>query len=225
MQLNHRHLLGVCLLSLAACASEGDTDPSDDTDSDAVSDSAWRSTGFEIVDSAQGIAWMALDIDEAAYLALELPPGWTLNERDLDASFGDFLRSPGAAADGTFEDVDLYGHGWRHVATLSDRGRPFDDAGLLISTRVDKHHRLTHEPGRNLTSIRSPEGDHYLRVTRDPDRTGDPPTLPAGWTLHTREPAEPTVVVLGPSITLLRADNGDSFQGPVPAELVDPMEE
>ena len=206
-----------CLVGLMAC--EGTTGPEAAA---GEPDGAWRSNGFEIVDGPQGIAWMAVDITEAEFEALELPAGWVSNPRDLEASFGEFLKSPGETEPGTFEELDLLGHRWRHVATLSERGQPVDAGGLLVSTRVDKHHRLTFEVGRTMTTVASPDGETYLRITRDPARTQDVPTVPAGWTLDAFEPDETFVVVLTPPTVVLRTDNQDAFQGPVDLDGVAP---
>lgn len=212
MRLTKLHLLtAACLVGMVAC--EGTTEP----------DGAWRSTGFEVIDGSQGIAWMAVDITAAEFEALALPPGWiSSNPRDLEASFGEFLMSPGETEPCRFEELDLLGHRWRHVATLSERGQPVDDAGLLVSTRVDKHHRLPFEAGLEMTTLTSPEGEAYLRITRDPSRTQEVPTVPAGWALATFAPEETTVVVLTPPTLLLRTDNQDSFQGPVELDRVAP---
>lgn len=215
-----------CLLMLGGCAasdvadSGGDVADSGATDTGepAASEGAWRSTGFEIVDGQGGIAWMAVEMTEAEFAALELPTGWISNPRDLDASFGEFLRSPDQTEEGVFDELDLLGHQWRHVATLSDRGQPVGDDGLLTRTTVDKHHRLTYEAGRTMTTLTSPEGETYLRITRDPARTQDVPTLPEGWRLDAVTPTERTVVVLPNPTTLLRTDNEDAFQGPVDLE-------
>jgi hypothetical protein len=210
-------LAAVCLVGVAACGGTTERD-------DAVGETGagWRSTGFEIIDGPEGIAWMAVDITAAEFEALALPPGWISNPRDLEASFGEFLMSPAETEPGRFEELDLLGHRWRHVATLSDRGQPADDAGLLVSTRVDKHHRLTFEAGLEMTTLTSPDGETFLRVTRDPARTQDVPSVPAGWTLDAFTPEETTVVLLTPPTLLLRTDNEDSFQGPVDLDGVAP---
>ncbi len=210
-------LFAACLVGLMAC--EGTTEPDDAV---GEPDGAWRSTGFEIIDGPQGIAWMAVDITDVEFEALALPAGWISNPRDLEASLGEFLMSPGETEPGRFDEIDLLGHRWRHVATLSERGQPADDGGLLVSTRVDKHHRLTFEAGLQMTTLTSPEGEAYLRITRDPARTQEVPTVPDGWALATFAPEETTVVVLTPPTILLRTDNQDSFQGPVDLDGVAP---
>lgn len=203
-----------CLWALVACQSE--SAPSDADSGDiAGPNGAWRSTGFEVIDGATGKGWMAVDITAAEYEALQLPVGWSANPRDLEASFGEFLMSPSATEVGTFEETEIGGFLWRHVVTITERGLPADDEGLLLRNIVAKHHRLTHEHGREMTVLTDPEGITYLRVTRDPTLRQNAPTLPAGWTLDRLTPAEEATVLLTPPTTLFRTDNQDSFQGPV----------
>jgi hypothetical protein len=210
-----------------ACESEDATlveTGTQDTDGlDPAREGPWRSTGLEIVDGQTGIAWMALDMNQATFDSLELPSGWSSNPRDFEPSYGEFLRSPDSTEEGIFDDADMFGHSWRHVATLSNRGQPVDPEGLLTSTIVDKYHRLTYEPGRLITTLTAPDGEIYVRVTRDPARTEDEATIPAGWTLSTMTPEMTRVIGLVPPTTLYRTDNEDSYQGPIaPSALENP---
>ena len=78
-----------------------------------------------------------------------------------------------------------------------------------------KYHEITYDAGRTLNVLVAPDGEQYVRVTRDAGRSSDTPTLPDGWQLIESAAAEPVTLAL-PNPTLnIRADNQDSFQGPV----------
>lgn len=63
---------------------------------------------------------------------------------------------------------------------------------------------------------RSREGDAYFRIGRDADRTSDQPTIPNLWRLVEYTTPEAFVIQLFGGNTVIRTDNEDSFQGPVP---------
>ena len=66
------------------------------------------------------------------------------------------------------------------------------------------------------TLLVSPEGERYVLVSRDAGRTTDETTLPDGWEL-VEEPAPDGVTFrLDGRTKVIRADNEDSFQGPIP---------
>jgi hypothetical protein len=178
--------------------------------------------GFEILQIAslrEIIVWVNSDMTEEEFEAIELPLGWFKNQpREPDPDSGRFLRSPGAAVDGPLAEDDHFGHSWRHNATVVRTGIRMDRKGLLKASRVAKYHELTYRAGRAVHVLISPAGDHYIRVSRDANRTSDTPTLPAGWRL-VENILEDDLTLMLPNPTLnIRGDNEDSFQGPVPAE-------
>ena len=63
----------------------------------------------------------------------------------------------------------------------------------------------------------SPEDEVYFRINRDADRTTDDFSLPAGWRLKRYTPLENLRIELFDETLVIRADNEDSFKGPVPA--------
>jgi pimeloyl-ACP methyl ester carboxylesterase len=104
---------------------------------------------------------------------------------------------------------------WQHNATVLEAGFAMDDQGLLNGGYVAKNHTVTYDALTTIYVLVSPEGDEYIRVTRDPFRASDDPTIPEGWQLVERELSEALTLEL-PNPTLnIRADNQDSFQGPV----------
>jgi len=176
--------------------------------------------GFEILEimSAQEIiTWKNLSsMTVEEFEAIELPTGWIKNQpREGEADSGMFARSPDETADGIFDDRELFGYLWRHVATVIETGIKLDDQVLLSGNRIRKYHTLIYNAGRTLHILTSPEGERYVRVSRDYGRTTDDPAIPDTWNLIQEVISEEMNIQL-PNPTLnIRADNEDSFQGPV----------
>ena len=62
---------------------------------------------------------------------------------------------------------------------------------------------------------------HEVMVTREPTRTTDVSTLPAGWTMSPTYTLgrELKVELFGKETENFRTSNGDSFQGPMPPDF------
>ncbi len=212
--------------ALLACSGQGADDAADanatdrpPVEGDTVEEEAPK-VGFEILNivSPDEIkVWINTEMTEADFDAIELPMDWFKNQpREGDPDDAYFARSPDATEDGVFTDQEHFGHTWRYNAKVIEMGIPMDDEGLLSATRVVKFHMVTFYAGRTLKVLVSPGGAHYVRISRDANRLTDHPTLPAGWTLVDYEtPDELTFDLPNPTINI-RADNEDSFQGPVP---------
>jgi len=185
-----------------------------------VGEDSVAKVGFEImqIKSAQQIiTWKNLSsMTVEEFKAIELPHGWFKNQpREGDADGGVFARSPDAAADGVYDDKELFGYKWRHVATVIETGIKLDNQELLSGNRIRKYHTLTFNTGRTLNILTSPEGDRYVRVSRDYGRSSAVPTIPDSWNLGQEVISEEIDIQL-PNPTLnIRAENEDSFQGPV----------
>jgi hypothetical protein len=180
--------------------------------------------GFEIVEirsQNEFIVWLNLDgMTLEEFEAIELPNGWMKNEpREPDASGGEFSRSPDAPEDGVFTEVMHFGHLWQHNATVVETGIAMDEEGLLSASRIAKYHTVRFDAGKTIYVLVSPEGDSYIRISRDAGRTQEFPTIPGGWQYGSQVLDEDLVIPL-PNPTLnIRADNEDSFQGPLPQRL------
>lgn len=181
--------------------------------------------GFhELLDAGNQQTWGTQDVSEEEWKALDLPASWSLwiknTPREL-MSRGVFLRSPGCPEDGQFTWKNMYDADWLNVADFKDMNTPIDEAGTLTKTTMNKYHRLTYDVSAPVWYITSPEGERFLIVTRDYDRTTDTATLPAGWTIS--EPVslkkELVLDLMGSEIANYRVSNGDSFQGPMPVDL------
>jgi hypothetical protein len=177
--------------------------------------------GFEILHIKsfnEIITWAGLStMTQADFQAITLPLGWLKNQpREVDPDEGTFAKSPGASKDGEFVDENHFGYLWRHVATITEANKPLDNAGLLHGNTIIKFHTITFYAGRTLWILVSPEGDQYVRVSRDANRTTDVFTIPTDWKLATYVTQTKLDIKLPTPILNIRADNEDSFQGPIP---------
>lgn len=109
---------------------------------------------------------------------------------------------------------------WLYQATVVGFLGNLDPEGLLRASLVEKHHEITWPRGGSMTVLTSPEGERYVLVSRDARRVSDAPTIPSGWTLEVVRLREELTIRLPLRTTVIRADNEDSFQGPLPPDLV-----
>jgi hypothetical protein len=176
--------------------------------------------GFEILQiksPKEIVVWLGTDLTRQEFDALKLPLGWFKNQpREPDADSGRFFRSPNAGASGEFTDEEHFGHTWRHNATVLEANTRLDEEGLLRRTLVAKFHEATFLAGKSVYILISPDGEYYLRISRDADRSAERPRLPTGWRLASHVLKRDLVVRLPNPTVNIRADNQDSFQGPVP---------
>jgi pimeloyl-ACP methyl ester carboxylesterase len=178
--------------------------------------------GFEILQpQPDGTfrAWVSPAITREEFAALEVPDGWIKNQpREAGVDGPDanrFLRSPDGLEEGDFLVEEIFGFPWLHVATVVEQAAPLDGDGLLIVTSVRKYHEITYNAGSTLVLLVAPSGDVYFRIGRDADRVSDQPTIPSLWRLVEYTTQEPVVLELFNGNQVIRADNQDSFQGPV----------
>jgi len=174
---------------------------------------------LQIVSPNEIITWLNVDgMTQAEFDAIELPQGWIKNQpREVIPSRGAFAQSPSAEVAGEFVDETLFGHQWRHVATIVEANVPLDDEELLTANTINKFHQVEFSAGTTLPVLMSPEGDVYPQLTRDTGRTTDTFAFPDGWQLTEITLTEDLVVQLPNPTINLRTENEDSFQGPVGA--------
>jgi hypothetical protein len=176
--------------------------------------------GFEIlqiVSQNEIITWKNVsEMTVEEFEAIDLPQGWLKNQpREGDPDAGVFARSPGEVVDGPLITKEHFGYEWEHVATITEVNAPMDNQGLLSANTISKYHEITYNAWRLISILVSPDGDRYIRVSRDEGRTSDNPTIPSDWEL-TKEVLTEELKIQLPNPTInIRADNEDSFQGPV----------
>ena len=223
--------LGITLATLVGCVgtvSNGDPEVLDEFAATfgAGESSEFRAAGearvgyeiLEVKGPNEIRAWASGSLTQAEFDAIQLPLGWMKNQsRVIQTQSSRFARSPDAMLDAQFDDRVLFGYPWRHVATIRDANLQLDDDGLLRGSTVAKFHELVFDAGTVLTVLFSPAGDPYVLVTRDALRGSDVPTIPAGWDVVTYVAPQTLTFRLPDETTVIRADNEDSFQGPVPS--------
>ncbi|MEO0338037.1 MAG: haloalkane dehalogenase, partial [Bacteroidota bacterium] len=181
--------------------------------------------GFEvlqIISQDEIKVWLGLDVTLEEFEALEVPQGWLKNQsREGDVDAGSFARSPNAEMDGEFTDEAHFGYTWRHNATIVDMEVELPETEDLLSGRlIAKYHDVQFNAGKTLKVLVSPDGEYYIRISRDAGRTQEIPTIPNTWQEIEVTLTEDLILQL-PNPTLnIRADNEDSYQGPVAAELL-----
>ena len=94
--------------------------------------------------------------------------------------------------------------------------QPVDNQGLIRRTELEKYHLLTYSAGSTVYILHNPTGERFIGVSRSVDRSSDTFTLPDGWTLTSHVLSTELPVDLSGNVSVLRTDNEDSFQGPLP---------
>jgi hypothetical protein len=98
--------------------------------------------------------------------------------------------------------------------------KPVDSEGLIRITELEKYHLLTYYSGRNVSILENPDGERFIEVSRSVNRSSDTFTLPDDWTLTTQVLQEELKLELTGIVSVLRTDNEDSFQGPLPEGII-----
>lgn len=210
--------LGLLLILLAifGCSDSSDSPPSQEEE---------PRVGFEILEiqSPSSIrAWISPEITFEEFEALEVDPGWIKNQpressvEECGADDSRFIKSPDSTEGGDILVEEIYGFNWFHAATVTQANIPLDEEGLLNGSMVRKFHELTYNAGSCLVLLISPEGEVYFRIGRDANRVSDEPSIPNLWRLEEYTTPENLVIELFEENLVIRTDNEDSFQGPVP---------
>ncbi len=182
-----------------------------------------RELHAELLDLETGTVWQShRPISREEYAALELPE--KLVRVGIGAGVMDehyFRRSPGAEADGPVAEREIGGHLFIHCANPPKGGpeTPVGDDPKLM--RVDKHHSLVFDAGRELLVIRADGCDFVQVIAASPGGGGLLQTvdlrLPEGWSLRTEKLESRTTIHLPNPTQAWFFANGASFQGPVDA--------
>jgi hypothetical protein len=180
--------------------------------------------GYELVDLVKKDVWGTPDFTAEEYATFSFPMHWLFwvknDPRTLLADSGEFLRSPGCSEPGQFTYMRAFEKNFLHVVQLHKvNARPPDGQKLIRRIELEKYHVLTYGAGRTVSILRNAAGERFIGVARTSPPPSEPPTLPEGWTLTTHIlNADVQVNLLG-HVSVLRMDNEDSYQGPLPADL------
>lgn len=185
-----------------------------------------REPHAELLDIGAATVWQShRPVRREEWDALVLPPSLRkvgIGTGVMDAHY--FRRSPGADGDGPVAERDVGGHLFIHCANPPSAGpeTPFGDDPRLL--RVDKHHSLIFEAGREADVIRLPDGRDFVQVILaspagggllQSDSARPELRLPEGWALRTEKLASRTTIHLPNPTEAWFFANGASFQGPV----------
>jgi len=210
-------------LAVSGCGpseSQDGQDTGQDTGT-SVEEEEEPAVGFELLHfQAQDelIVWISTEPTQEAFDAIEVDPGWIKNQpREGEPDDGYFTRSPDATEDGPMITAELHGYTWQHNATVVAFNQAVDSEGLLVLNMVEKFHHVGWDAGRTLVVLTSPEGEHFVRISRDANRTEETHALPSGWTLTETVTSDELWIELPNPTYNYRALNEDSYQGPVGA--------
>lgn len=210
----------LALLGMTACDTT-----TDDTDAvvcgaPSVRDAEVGELFYELIDLQTRTVWGTPDLTPEQFNALELPDRWAKNQiREGQTDDGRFLRTPDCDSDGKFTEEMLFGFRFQHIVNLVSTNESIDEAGLLHVNQVFKYHELEFHTDSAVSILESPAGTRYIMVSRDAARTTDTPNLPIGWSITDYDLTADLTVELFDVVDNIRADNEDSFQGPLPQEL------
>jgi hypothetical protein len=171
---------------------------------------------LEIVSANEIIVWVSSDITEDEFNAIELPDNWAKNQpRETDPDSARFLRSPDATEDGPLDEAEHFGHIWKQNAKIIATNVGVDGQSLLTGNSIAKYHEVTFNADSTLHLLIAPQGEQYVRISRDANRESDEPSVPDTWqTGDYITPEDLTFTLPNPTLNI-RLDNEDSFQGPI----------
>ena len=181
--------------------------------------------GFELVDLQQKQVWETTNFTTAEFTNFQLPItwrlGWMKNQpRAVSFDQSEFIKSPGCQNSGEYTYKSMFAQEWLQVTRLISFNQKLDDSGLLMSTTLEKYHVVSFRAGKSIYILQSPDGLKYVQISRDATRTVDAATLPSGWTLLPPYPLTKDLTFeLSGIVQVIRTDNQDSYQGPIPASL------
>jgi hypothetical protein len=179
--------------------------------------------GFELIEikSADSILVWVNDesLTQAEFDSISIPAQWRKNEpREGDPDGSTFFRSPDATEDGIFTRKELFGYRWLFNAQIVEQNvvLPNNDVALLNGRNIAKYHQVRFKAGKTLYILISPNGEEYIRVSRDANRSTDIPIIPESWKLEERILENELIIDLpNPTLNIRAENNQDSFQGPV----------
>jgi hypothetical protein len=213
-------LLSISVLSIALISCEKDEDtkvPEEETVTEP------KRIGFELVQiiSMDSIlVWANNEIlTQEEFDSIQITSGWQKNEpREGMPDYARFLRSPDAEEDGEFTTAGHFGFQWLFNAQIVDSNAelPENGEGLITGRYIAKYHQVTFNAGRILSILISPQGEEFVLISRDVNRTTDTPVVPKTWKIEEREINESITFDLpNPTLNIRAENNQDSWQGPV----------
>jgi hypothetical protein len=179
---------------------------------------------YELIDLTGKEVWGTPDFSPEEYAEFSPPFLWQKNQPRTNMSemlnAGNFLKSPGCSELGQYTYMQAFDKEFLNVVKLVSMEKPLDDDGLIRETVLEKYHQLTFASGTTVYILEDSDSKQFIGVSRDVNRTSDTFTLPEGWSLLEYVLTEDLQIELSGTVSVLRTDNEDSFQGPLPEDLV-----
>jgi haloalkane dehalogenase len=176
-----------------------------------------KKVGYELIDLLHKEVWATGDFTAEEYDTFSPPLLWIKNDpRVMMADTAEFLQSPGTNNPGEFTYIWKFEKLFLKVVQLIKMNKPADSEGFIRQTELEKYHLLTYNSGRNISILENPNGERFIEVSRSVNRSSETFTIPEGWTLTTQELQTELQVELTGNVIVLRTDNEDSYQGPLP---------
>jgi len=174
----------------------------------------------EIISFSEILVWSNDEpLSREEFDSIQITTDWRKNEpREGEPDGSSFLRSPDAVEDGIFTTAEHFGYQWLFNAQIVDLNvtLPDNSDSLLAGRSIAKYHQVEFKAGRTLHVLISPDGDEYVRISRDANRTTDTPIIPDTWRIEERIINEDLIIDLpNPTLNIRAENNQDSFQGPV----------
>ena len=178
--------------------------------------------GYELLNLADGDVWATRNWTPEEYAAFSFPASWTFwrknDPRIALADRGEFLQSPGCE-DGQYSYMQAFDREFFQVVQLISTHQSTDDQGLIRNVELEKYHVLQYSEGRTVSLLQSPTGQRFIGVSKSLEPAADAPTLPEGWTLTEHLLTADLQVDLLGRVNVLRLNNEDSYQGPLPEDI------
>jgi hypothetical protein len=175
---------------------------------------------IEIVSLEEILVWMNNEpLTQEEFDSIKISANWSKNQpREGDPDGSTFFRSPDASRDGEFTIAEHFGYQWLFNAQIVEQNVPLSDNedGLLNGRYIAKYHRIQFNAGKTIFVLISPDGEEYVRISRDLNRMTDTPIIPDTWQIEEREVNENLTIDLpNPTLNIRAENNQDSFQGPI----------
>jgi hypothetical protein len=176
--------------------------------------------GYELIDLVRKEVWLTVEFTPEEFANFSTPFLWFKNQpREGIPDAGSFLRSPGCPEPGQFTYLRAFDREFLNVVRLIELNKSVDSDGLIRETILEKYHTLTYFEGQTVSILQNPDGEQFILVSRDANRTSDSFALPDGWALAEYELTKDLEVDLSHRVSVLRMENEDSYQGPLPSTL------
>lgn len=178
--------------------------------------------GYEIIDFVNREVWATTEFTPEEFEAFSFPVHWVLwRKNDPRMGWADsaqFLQSPGCNETGQYTYLHAFGKTFFKVVEL-DKMHRADEGGLIRRVELEKYHVLSYAAGRSVSILENPEGERFIGVARTSPPPAYAPTLPKGWRITSRSLTADLQVDLTGRVSVIRLDNEDSYQGPLPKDL------